>query len=102
MHANPKETTSLRLDGTMKRRCGELLALHGMTLTEAFEEYRREGGLLVHGEVGELEGVVVTDGGSGFAKAVRETWPRTARRGASSTSSRATSWASRRCTIAVT
>ena len=50
---------------------------------------RREGGLLVHGEVGELEGVVgphvadpgaevvVTDGGSGFAKAVRETWPRT-------------------------
>lgn len=38
---------------------------------------RREGGLLVHGEVGELEGVVVTDGRSGFAKAVRETWPRT-------------------------
>lgn len=38
---------------------------------------RREGGLLVHGEVGELEGGVVTDGGSGFAKAVRETWPRT-------------------------
>lgn len=38
---------------------------------------RREGGLLVHGKVGELEGVVVTDGWSGFAKAVRETWPRT-------------------------
>lgn len=39
MYANPKETTSLRLDGTMKRRSRELLALHGMTLTEAFEEY---------------------------------------------------------------
>ena len=42
MYANPKETTSLRLDGTMKRRSGELLALHGMTLTEAFEEYMDE------------------------------------------------------------
>lgn len=39
MYANPKETTSLRLDGTMKRRSRELLALHGMILTEAFEEY---------------------------------------------------------------
>ena len=38
MYANPKETTSLRLDATMKRRSRELLALHGMTLTEAFEE----------------------------------------------------------------
>lgn len=34
MYANPKETTSLRLDGTMKRRSKEL---HGMTLTEAFK-----------------------------------------------------------------
>ena len=42
MYANPKETTSLRLDGTMKRRSRELLALHGMTLTEAFEEYMDE------------------------------------------------------------
>lgn len=32
MYANPKETTSLRLDGTMKRRSKELPALHGMTL----------------------------------------------------------------------
>ena len=38
MYANPKETTSLRLDEAMKRRGRELLALHGMTLTEAFEE----------------------------------------------------------------
>lgn len=50
---------------------------------------RREGGLLVHGEVGELEGVVGPHGAGigarggrhrrrgGFAKAVRETWPRT-------------------------
>lgn len=37
MYANPKETTSLRLDGTMKRRSKELPALHGMTLTEAFK-----------------------------------------------------------------
>ena len=42
MYANPKETTSLRLDATMKRRSRELLALHGMTLTEAFEEYMDE------------------------------------------------------------
>ena len=42
MYANPKEATSLRLDGTMKRRSRELLALHGMTLTEAFEEYMDE------------------------------------------------------------
>ena len=42
IYANPKETTSLRLDGTMKRRSWELLALHGMTLTEAFEEYMDE------------------------------------------------------------
>lgn len=42
MHANPKETTSLRLDATMKRRSRELLALHGMTLAEAFEEYMDE------------------------------------------------------------
>ena len=42
MYANPKKTTSLRLDGTMKRRSRELLALHGMTLTEAFEEYMDE------------------------------------------------------------
>ncbi len=64
--------------------------------------------------------VVATDGGSGFAKAVRETWPRTrsrgapstpsrrssatrrrgrsSRRAASSTGSRATSCVSRRCT----
>lgn len=42
MYANPKETTSLRLDGTMKHRSRELLALHGMTLTEAFEEYMDE------------------------------------------------------------
>ena len=27
MYANPKETTSLRLDGTMKHRSRELLAL---------------------------------------------------------------------------
>lgn len=39
MCANPKETTSLRLDETMKRRNRELLALRGITLTEAFEEY---------------------------------------------------------------
>ena len=38
MYANPKETTSLKLDATMKRRSRELLALHGMTPTEAFEE----------------------------------------------------------------
>lgn len=37
MYANPKEMTSLRLDGTMKRRSKELPALHGMTLTEAFK-----------------------------------------------------------------
>lgn len=42
MYANPKEATSLRLDGTMKRRSRELLTLHGMTLTEAFEEYMDE------------------------------------------------------------
>lgn len=42
MYANSKETTSLRLDATMKRRSRELLALHGMTLTEAFEEYMDE------------------------------------------------------------
>ena len=42
MYADPKETTSLRLDATMKRRSRELLALHGMTLTEAFEEYMDE------------------------------------------------------------
>ena len=42
MYANPKETTSLRLDATMKRRSRELLALRGMTLTEAFEEYMDE------------------------------------------------------------
>lgn len=42
MYANPKETTSLRLYGTMKRKSRELLALHGMTLTEAFEEYMDE------------------------------------------------------------
>lgn len=42
MYANPKETTSLRLDATMKRRSRELLALHGMTLTEAFEGYMDE------------------------------------------------------------
>lgn len=42
MYANPKETTSLRLDATMKRRGRKLLALHGMTLTEAFEEYMDE------------------------------------------------------------
>ena len=42
MYANPKETTSLRLDATMKSRSRELLALHGMTLTEAFEEYMDE------------------------------------------------------------
>lgn len=39
MYANPKEATSLRLDGTMKHRSREL---HGMTLTEAFEEYMDE------------------------------------------------------------
>lgn len=48
MYANPKETTSLRLDGTMKRRGRELLALHGMTLTEAFEKYMDE--LVYRGE----------------------------------------------------
>lgn len=42
MYANPKGTTSLRLDATMKHRGRELLALHGMTLTEAFEEYMDE------------------------------------------------------------
>lgn len=42
MYANPKETTSLRLDETIKRRNRELLALHGITLTEAFEEYMDE------------------------------------------------------------
>ena len=42
MYANPKGTTSLRLDATMKHRSRELLALHGMTLTEAFEEYMDE------------------------------------------------------------
>lgn len=42
MYANPKETTSLRLDETMKRKSRELLALHGMILTEAFEEYMDE------------------------------------------------------------
>lgn len=42
MYANPKETTSLRLDATIKRRSRELLALHGMTLTEAFEEHMDE------------------------------------------------------------
>lgn len=42
MYANPKEATSLRLDRTMKRRSRELLTLHGMTLTEAFEEYMDE------------------------------------------------------------
>lgn len=42
MYANPKETTSLRLDATMKRRSRKLLALHGMTLTEVFEEYMDE------------------------------------------------------------
>ena len=42
MYANPKETTSLRLDETMKRRNRELLALHGITLTEVFEEYMDE------------------------------------------------------------
>ena len=42
LNANPKKTTSLRLDATMKRRSRELLALHGMTLTEAFEEYMDE------------------------------------------------------------
>ncbi len=42
MYANPKETTSLRLDGTMKRRSRELLTLHGMTLAETFEEYMDE------------------------------------------------------------
>lgn len=39
MYANLKKTTSLKLDATMKRRSRELLALHGMTPTEAFEEY---------------------------------------------------------------
>lgn len=50
---------------------------------------RRESGLLVHGQVGELEGVVGPHGAGigarggrhrrrgGFAKTVRETWPRT-------------------------
>lgn len=42
MYTDPKETTSLRLDRTMKRRSRELLALHGMTLTEALEEYMDE------------------------------------------------------------
>lgn len=42
MYANLKETTSLGLDGIMKRRSRELLAPHGMTLTEAFEEYMDE------------------------------------------------------------
>lgn len=42
MYTDPKETTSLRLDVTMKRRSRELLALHGITLTEAFEEYMDE------------------------------------------------------------
>ena len=32
MHANPKETTSLRLDVTMKRRSRELLALQTAAL----------------------------------------------------------------------
>lgn len=32
MYANPKETTSLRLDGTMKRRSRELLALQTTAL----------------------------------------------------------------------
>lgn len=43
MYANPKETTSLRLNATMKRRSRELLALHGMTLTEAFEAFMESG-----------------------------------------------------------
>ena len=42
MYANPKETTSLSSDETMKRRSRELLALHRMTLTGAFEEYMDE------------------------------------------------------------
>ena len=48
MYADPKETTSLRLDSTMKSRSMEILARHGMTLTQAFEEYMDE--LVYQGE----------------------------------------------------
>lgn len=42
MFANPKETTSLRLDATIKKLSMEILAQHGMSLTQALEEYLDE------------------------------------------------------------
>lgn len=42
MFANPKETTSLRFDATIKKLSMEILAQHGMSLTQALEEYLDE------------------------------------------------------------
>lgn len=42
MFANPKETMSLRFDATIKKLSMEILAQHGMSLTQALEEYLDE------------------------------------------------------------
>lgn len=48
MFTDPKETTSLSFYATIRKRSMEILSSHGMTLTQAFEEYMDE--LIFQGE----------------------------------------------------
>lgn len=55
MKTRPKGNTTLRIDATLKAAATEVLASHGMTLTEGIEEYLSE--TAYRGEPAVREGV---------------------------------------------